>query len=388
MLLRPFRALLAAAALVGAANAAAESIAVDPAGHAVTAQMQPLPVHVGGRVAVEPLPAAPGARRFVHEWPGVYFEAAFRGQSVVLRFDDPANEYRLHVDDLPPIALAQPGAVEITVGDLGEGLHRLRLDKVTESIALPAAFEGFYVPAGAVPVAVAPRARQIEFIGDSIMAGYGIRSATRQCTKEQVRLLTDTQAAYAALAARHFDADYQVNAISGRGLIRNYAGEAPEAPLPALYPRALPSREGEWRSETWRPQVVVLGLFTNDFSTPLGPGERWTSDEAFAEAFVAAYEPFLAELHRRSPEAAVLVVWPRMPDQPALQTAAMSDAAERRITEAARALGIRTILFPVLGDLRLEDSACDYHGNLEDHRKRADWLIAYLEAHPELWRGK
>jgi hypothetical protein len=133
--------------------------------------------------------------------------------------------------------------------------------------------------------------------------------------------------------------------------------------------------------------VIVIGLFTNDFSTPLKPGEQWAGDESFAAAFIAAYEPFLSELHRRSPDAAVLVVWPRMPGQPELQSAAMSDAAERRITAAAHALGIRTILFPMLGDLGLEDSACDYHGSLADHRKRAAWLAAYLEARPELWQG-
>ena len=375
----------AAAAALGAGPVRAQTVEIEATHGPVAAGIQALPVHVGGRVEIAPI--AGGGRAYRHEWPGVYFEAAFEGESVVLRFDDPANEYRLLIDDLPAVTLAQPGAADVTIGGLATGPHRLRLEKVTESIGRVAAFEGFHVPAAARPLAVAGRRRQIEFVGDSIMAGYGIRSPTRQCTGEEVRLLSDTQAAYAALVARRFDADYQVNAISGRGLIRNYDGEAPEAPLPALYPRALPSREATWLDATWQPQVIVLGLFTNDFSTPLGPGERWTSEAQFAEAFVAAYEPFLAELHRRSPGAAVIVVWPRMPGQPERQTAAMSDAAERRIAAAAHALGIRTILFPVLGDLGLEDSACDYHGNLADHRKRADWLAAYLEARPELWQG-
>ncbi len=381
------RSFLAAAVLAAsiAGPSHAQTVTTD-AGRAATAGLQALPVHVGGRVRAEPLPG--GGKRFEHEWPGIYFEAGFRGDRVVLRFDDPSNEYRLFIDNLEPVTLAQPGTAAVTVSDLALGPHRLRLEKVTESIDRPAAFEGFYVPAAASPLALAPpRSRQIEFIGDSIMAGYGIRAATRQCTREEVRLLSDTQAAYPALVAKRFDADYHVVAISGRGLIRNYAGEAPEAALPAIYPRALPSRDGEWRDPSWQPQVIVLGLFTNDFSTPLGPGERWASDEAFAEAFVAAYAPFLGELHRRAPEAAVLIVWPRTPGQPERQTAAMSDAARQRIEAAARAIGIRTILFPELGDLGLEDSACDYHGNLEDHRKRAEWLAAYLEARPELWQG-
>ena len=382
---------LAAAVLAAlAADAAiAQTVTTDAANRSVTADMQALPIHVGGRVARAPLPSPlpAGATAFLHEWPGVYFEAAFRGDRVVLKFDDPANEYRLLVDDLTPITLAQPGAAEVTIG-LADGLHTLRLEKVTESIALPETFAGFYVPATARPIALTPpRPRQIEFIGDSIMAGYGVRSETRECTKEEVRLRTDTQAAYPALVARRFDADYQVNAISGRGLVRNYGGEAPGIPLPAVYPRALPSRPGEWHDPSWQPQVIVVGLYTNDFSTPLKPGEQWATGDELVAAFVAAYAPLLAELHRRSPDAAVLVVWPDFMLEPDSQVRTKGEAAHRSITAAARAAGISTILFPVIGDLGFDRSACDFHGSLADHRKLAEWLTGYLEARPELWQG-
>jgi lysophospholipase L1-like esterase len=382
------RALLTAALAVLLANpAVAQTVTVDPANRTITGDMQPLAVRAGGRVEVHPLPG--GARAFTHEWPGVYFEAAFRGDRVILKFDDPANEYRLTIDDLPAIPLAQPGTSEVTIAGLADRPHSLRLEKVTESIDLPETFAGFYVPATARPIALPPpRPRQIEFIGDSNMAGYGIRSDTRQCTKEEVRLRTDTQAAYPALVARRFDADYQVNAISGRGLIRNYAGEAPDAPMTVLYPRALPSREQAWRDSSWQPQVIVVGLYANDFSTPLKPGEKWATDAEFVAAFVAAYQPFLAELHRRAPDAAVLVVWPDFAGQPDARIAAEADAARHSIAEFAQALGVRTILFPVLTDLDLERSACDYHGSLADHRKLETWLTAYLESHPELWQGE
>jgi lysophospholipase L1-like esterase len=384
LLMRPL--LAAALAALGATAVAAQTVTVDRADRMPPGDMQPLAVRVGGRVVVEP--SSGGGRAFRHEWPGVYFEAAFRGERVVLRFDDPANEYRLHVDDLTPIPLPQPGTAEVTIAGLADGLHTVRLEKVTESIDLPETFGGFYVPATARPLALPPpRSRQIEFIGDSNMAGYGIRSDTRQCTKDEVRLRTDTQAAYPALVARRFDADYQVNAISGRGLVRNYAGELPDAPLPAVYPRALPSQTGEWHDPAWQPQVIVVGLFANDFSTPLEPGEQWATDDELVAAFTAAYAPFLAELHRRSPEAAVLVIRPDLSDQPEAQSAAMVEATQRSITAAAQATGLRTILFPVMPDLGLDKSACDYHGSLADHRKLADWMGAWLEAHPELWQG-
>lgn len=381
--IRPFLAAVLVA--FGANAAAAQTVTVDTANRSVTSDMQVLPVHVGGRVATAPLPG--GATAFRHEWPGIYFEAAFRGDRVVLKFDDPANEYRLLIDDRPAIALAQPGTAEVTVAGLADRPHTLRLEKVTESIGLPGTFAGFYVTATARPIALQPpRPRQIEFIGDSHMAGYGVRSASRQCTSEEVRLLTDTQAAYPALVARRFDADYQVNAISGRGLVRNYDGEAPGTPLPALYPRALPSREAAWRDPAWQPQVIVVGLFTNDFSTPLNPGEPWANEDQLVAAFTAAYAPLFAELHGRAPDAAVLVISPALPDQPKAQTAAMSQAAHRSVA-AAEAAGIRTIAFPVLPDLGLDMAACDYHPSLADNRKLAEWLAAYLETHAELWQG-
>ena len=385
------RATLATFALVALASpAAAQTVTVDPANRSVTSDMQALPVHVGGRVEATPLPAPlpGGARGYRHEWPGVYFEAAFRGERVVLKFDDPANEYRLLIDGLPAIPLAQPGTAEVAVGGLGDGVHQLRLEKVTESINLPETFAGFYIPASARPIALhPPRPRQIEFIGDSLMAGYGVRSDTRQCTKEEVRLRTDTQATWPALVARRFDADYQINAISGRGLVRNYGGETPEIPLPAVYTRALPSRPGDWRDASWQPQVIVIGLYTNDFSTPLKPGEQWATSDELVAAFTAAYAPLLSELHGRSPDAAVLIIRPDLSGQPDSQAAAMVEATQRTIAAAAQAADIGTILFPVLPDLGLENAACDYHPSLADHRKLTDWMGAYLEAHPELWQG-
>lgn len=384
------RAVLAAALLVaiGATAGRAQTVTVDRSNQSVTADMQALPVRVGGRVETVPLPAPmpAGATRFRHEWPGVYFEAAFRGDRVVLRFDDPANEYRLLIDDLPAIPLAQPGTAEITIGGLADGLHSLRLEKVTESIGLPESFEGFYVPAQARALALPPpRPRQIEFIGDSGMAGYGSRSPVRECTKEQVRLLTDTQTAYVALTAKHFDADYQVNAISGRGMVRNYAGEAPEAPMPALYDRALFSEQGAWPDESWQPQIIVVGLYGNDFSTDLNPGEKWTDESQLLADFAASYGRFLGELHRRSPDAAVLAIWHDLGHDPG---APEWEAARLEIAAAARAHGIRTILFPVLSEVGLERSACDYHRSLADHRQLATWLTGYIEARPELWQGE
>ena len=220
---------------------AAQTVTVDGV-HLTSDGMQPLPVQIGGRVMAQPTtsPADPLRQRYTHQWPAVYFEAAFEGTAVLLKFDDSVNEYRLIIDDLSPHPLAQPGKAEVTIADLPPGSHRVRLEKVTESIWMLGAFEGFFVASGATAGSVVPRPRQIEFIGDSDMTGYGLRSDTRVCTQEQVRLRSDAQSAYPALVAKHFNADYQLNAISGRGLVRNFEGMAPGNTMSAIYAKTLP----------------------------------------------------------------------------------------------------------------------------------------------------
>ena len=126
-------------------------IGITKSTHLVSRAMRTLPVHVSGRVSISPLsgrmPA--GAKRYLHQWPGVYFETSFSGDMLVLKFDDPYNEYRLVIDGQAPQRIAQPGASEYLVTGLPTGLHHVRLEKVTESIDHSASFEGFYAPRGA-----------------------------------------------------------------------------------------------------------------------------------------------------------------------------------------------------------------------------------------------
>ena len=274
-------------------------IAVVPAG------LSPLDVHVGGRVWIAPLPSPHGALRYVHEWPGVYFEAAFVGDRVVLKFDDAANEYRLRIDGNAPVTLARPGRSLVRVSGLYVGLHQLRLEKVTESISIVGAFDGFYIPSGAKPRAARPPVRLIQFIGYSGMTGYGVRSTPRVCTKEEVRLRNDTQKAYPALVARHFDADYQIDAISGRGMVRNYDGTTPDVPMSRVYRYVLPSSKVGTPVVHRRPQIIFVFLFGNDFFKPLHAGEQWRDQDALVADYAQTYRHFVVALHRESPAAAL-----------------------------------------------------------------------------------
>ena len=110
-----------------------------------------------------------------------------------------------------------------------------------------------------------PRVR-IEFIGDSHTVGYGNTSATRNCSEDDVWKTTDDSQAFGAKMARHYGADYQVGAISGRGIVRNYDGSGGD-PLPEAYPYVLLDHSARYENRAWQPQVIVIALGTNDFST-------------------------------------------------------------------------------------------------------------------------
>lgn len=385
---RPPLAAMAILALQPGLARAAATLTRDPAGHSVTADMRTLPVRVVGRTLATPLatglPAPKDATAYTHEWPGVYFETAFVGQRLVLRFDDGWHEYRLFVDDDAPVAVVRPGKADVVVDGLSRGPHRVRLEKVSESFKVRGTFAGFYAPRDARPLPVPAKARRIEFIGPSSMTGFGDRSTTPTCTFEDEHATTDTQQAYPALVAKHFGADYQINASSGRGLLRNVTEIRGDPGLVALYPYVFSDLTGPYDDPAWRPQIVVIAALT-DFMIALRPDERWKDPLALIPDWTRAMADLLGQIGRRSPGSAVLVDWPEEADvNPPEYRKTFADL-RAAVIEASRHAGLRMVLFvpPYRGPL--ERSGCGQHGSLKDHQAIAEGLIGYIEARPALW---
>jgi hypothetical protein len=375
--------LLLLAGLLCAGAAPAEPVRVEHLSAVAPPRGEkPLPLRSVGRV--EAKQDGRGLMRHAHQWPGVYFEARFAGDRFSLGFDDPLNEYRLIVDDRAPVPLKPKGKAWYRVSGLARGSHAVRLEKVTESVDYRGAFLGFLASKAAEAETPADRGRQIEFIGDSSMTGYANRSTSRQCTKDEVRDTTDTQQAYPALVAKAAGADYQVNAISGRGLVRNYEGTLSGQALPDVYGRLFPDGAEAYDFAGWEPQIIVIKL-NADFFGPLRADEPWTSLDALAAAYVARFESFVAELSARSPSATFLIWWP---DPAAIPEPALSEMARKgreRIAARAAAAGVRHIDFLMPHGLSFELGACDYHLGLGDHRRLAGWFSEYLGKHPEYW---
>jgi lysophospholipase L1-like esterase len=308
------------------------------------------PVHVGGRVIAD----RDGGLTF--GWPGTYFESRVEGSGFRLRFEAPAEHLRLLVDGQQKAVFEKPGSVDIVFGGLPSGQHRLRLEKLTESQSGGGRFIGFSPVAGGRALSPLPKARRIEFIGDSYTVGYGNRSTKRECTRDQVHDLTDTQQAFGPIVARKLDADYRVNAYSGFGIVRNYGGSSAELSLPAIYPRLKPDvpPNANNNPDNWQPQLVVINLGTNDFSTPLKSGERWKNDAELRADYRNRYLRFLVGLHAAYPKAKFLLMGSEAFFQDVRQVASLARLSK---------LPVREMRF---GNLDL--MGCDWHPSLADHR--------------------
>ncbi|MDT0343621.1 SGNH/GDSL hydrolase family protein [Streptomyces litchfieldiae] len=364
------RRTLVTAAALGAVTAVASPVR---ASGGVPAQF-----HTAGRVTR----TAPDAVQY--SWPGVYFEGRFRGTGVGIVLDDAHNDYDIQIDGTTVATLVTPGRTTRWINGLANAAHAVRLVKRTESAWAAGTFGGFVTaPGGAILARPRPRSRQIEFIGDSNTAGYGNASGTRDCSSNGgVNRNSNADLTYGALTARGLDADYQINAFSGLGMVRNWNGGSPEVDFRTYYDRALLHVDGDvWRRPvTWRPQVVVVALGANDFSTPLGPGERWATEDSLVADYETAYHGFLDKLRARYGAGTFIVIG-------ATGVSSTNTFAEtaQRIVRDRNGRGDDRVGYWYYDDPALDRLGCDWHFSLNDHRILAGLLDDYLATLPLRW---
>jgi lysophospholipase L1-like esterase len=337
-----------------------------------------LPLHIGGRVAKTPI-----GQGYLHQWPGTYFEGRFRGTSLAVRVNDSVNILDIFVDGQLVRTITKPGDGQVEFTGLTDSEHSVRVEKRTEAAWTSAQFSGIFIPDSAEVLSVKPRARQIEFIGDSYTVGYGNTSPKRECPGDGVWATTQTQLAFGPLTAKHFNADYRVNAISGRGIVRNYNGSA-GLHMPEAYPNIInqenaPIRDSDMAADDWTPQVIVIGLGTNDFSTPLNPGEKWKTRDELQKDYVANYIAFVRELRTVNPGAYFVLMATD-------QANGEIQAQVAKVMAGLKANGETRVAFVPMNGLTFE--GCDWHPSTADDRKISDSLVAFLDRQPDIWQGK
>jgi lysophospholipase L1-like esterase len=348
---------------------------IAPSIHAETGAVlnKPLPLEIGGRVKTDT--SSDGLVSYTYSWPGVYFVGQFTGTEVEARFNDDQNYLALIVDDNAPIIFKNPGKLTYLVKDLKAGHHQIRLEKTTETQSSQGHFDGFFVGNNAQAEAAEPPKRRIEFVGDSHTVGYANTSTTRDCSWEQVFSTTNTSLAFGPVVAKHFNAAYQINASSGFGVVRNYNGTSPDKSLLSLYPYTL-NDAGEMAKGDWRPQVIVIGLGTNDFSTALNAGEHWKTRDELHEDYISHYIEFIAQQHKQNPSAYLML----------LSSEALNGEFTQQVEKVAtqvqkdKSIKLATLIYK-----GLDFSSCHWHPSVKDDQAIAKIIIDKIEQQKGIW---
>jgi hypothetical protein len=347
--------------VVAAAAGVTAALAEGAVGEAV-------PLRIEGRVAA----ADDWPNGFSHGWPGIVVEAEFEGDTVALRMIDRVNRWRIRVDDLVEVELTRPGDGIVRIAGLGDGMHVLRAEKLSESWE-DAVFAGVHATV-ARDGETEPGARVLEVYGDSDAVGYGVMSTGRECPGEAVFLATDTTQAFAAVAARRLGVGLDLVARSGIGLVRDFSPEGTGGRMIDLAARGDFSGRPVLKREAER--IVVVALGANDFASSFGATDPWEDKAALVPDFVDALVAFAAE--RAGPDGRILLV-------SFGEYGAEVVMAHERALDGLRGEGYAAELVLVP---EMPRRACDWHMDTRDQALVAEFVVAGLGRLPGGWSAE
>lgn len=322
-------------------------------------------IHYSGRVDFS------DSKKAVYDWPGVYITTFFEGPELTLFFQDQDTRYDIFIDDKWYTTLVtEAGITEYFIADnLMERIHRLKIGKRTESHTSESVFLGIKLGEGKGLREQAESRRRIEFIGDSLMAAYGCESPGRVGDHDDYVRYTNTNKSFCTLTASAFNAEYHINAISGKGLARNSAGKEAGFEYLRYYDKTLISpvnredkNQPEWDFSSWQPQVVVIGLGTNDFAGDTVPPPSF---ETFERKYFQLLDTIRSNYGEVSIIALALPVWPHLTYRGYM----------KKIVAKARNRGFDIHYH----EYKVDMSALHWHPSVEEHQYIAEGLIRIIE---------
>ncbi|OEE66293.1 lipolytic enzyme [Enterovibrio norvegicus FF-33] len=211
----------------------------------------------------------------------------------------------------------------------------------------------------------------ILFIGDSISAGFGSESTKRECTWEEVYTSSNARLAFPYQTGETLDASITQVSFSGLGLIRNWSGNQPHHNLTDYADKAGAIFGRTLAFEDTYPNLIVVEVGTNDFSTDPQPHEPWSDIEDVKEAWTDRMVEFVTDLKSRYNNTSVILMpRPAYPYDDIIP--ATQEAIERLDNQGQDGVYSHTFVSPLEG--------CIWHPTVKEHASIAAKLSDFITA--------
>ena len=306
-------------------------------------------------------------------WSDSTVVARFTGTEVTAHLTRPAVNNNTFFDvaiDGNVVGTLDPTLSTYTANKLDSGIHEVRLIKRNEAAYGTAEFTGFTLGDGGTFLSPQPATHRIEIIGDSISNGYGDMGGTNANCKG-VFNNEDTTQAYGPQAALQLDADVMVSAWSGKGVIVNNDTTTTDV-MPELWTRGDATDPNSTWDFGWQPDVVVVNLGTNDFSSAIPDAAK----------FEAGFGSFLKTIRGKYAQARIYVaIGPMLGST--TRAAALTDlkaviATANKTLPNGDSIALLDFGTQVV-DAAGNGAACDWHPTPATHLKMANQLVTQLK---------
>lgn len=244
-------------------------------------------------------------------WSGTSLKINFEGQSVgaVLKDEKGANYYNVIIDQ-DNILILKPDTIKRyhqLVSGLKKGKHSLEIFRRTEWSKGKTSFYGFRINGDAKICPKSPsKKKKFEFYGNSITAGYAVEDFSGKDRSDST--FTNNYLSYAAITARHFDAEYTCICKGGIGIMLSWFPYT----MPDIYDRLNPTDStSKWDFSNYTPDIVVINLFQND-SWLINMPERKEFQTKFSTEppndnyIINSYSQFVSSIRYHYPEANII----------------------------------------------------------------------------------
>lgn len=220
--------------------------------------------------------------RYLSYWGGAYIKVKFTGTTVKVKVGKPSNYYA-QIDNGPWISYNNAeGTINLTRVALHSGTHTLSVAQ-GKDYDYVFDFRGLILDPGAVTQSPVTGKRLIEYIGDSITAGY-----------------TDPQAnvsAFGWVLSEKLGAEHTQISYPGINLTSGYKGTAGMETQYFKQQSPAHPQSPDWDFKNYTPNTIVINLGTNDNTNQI-------ADTVFQKTYIN----FLAKVRGKFPKARIYVL--------------------------------------------------------------------------------